>query len=100
MYNHRKTANSIFVKESKIFGKEFSKLKTTERSAFFLLEKWYVYMNKFENLDILLNECETAKIYFTSLPDYVQGAVLKNSSNIQTENELHRIAENAMHDFT
>lgn len=57
-------------------------------------------MNKFESLDSLLSGCETAKIYFTSLPDYVQGAVLKNGSNIRTEDELHRIAENAMHDFT
>ncbi len=56
-------------------------------------------MRKYENLDSLLNECSTAKIYFTSLPDYVRGAVLKNSSNIRTEEELHRIAESTMHEF-
>jgi len=56
-------------------------------------------MRKYENLDGLLNSCETAKIYFASLPDYVQGAVLKNSSKICTEDELHRIAESTMHEF-
>ncbi len=57
-------------------------------------------MKKFENLDSLLNGCETAKIYFASLPDYVQGAVLKKSSGIRTEDELHTVAESAMHEFT
>ncbi len=56
-------------------------------------------MSKYENLDSLLGSCETAKIYFASLPDYVQGAVLKNSSKIRTEEELHRIAESTMHEF-
>ncbi|MGN0674877.1 MAG: hypothetical protein ACI4KG_03955 [Oscillospiraceae bacterium] len=57
-------------------------------------------MKKYENLDSLLNSCETAKIYFASLPDYVRGAVMKNSSKIRTEDELHRIAESTMHEFT
>lgn len=57
-------------------------------------------MKKYENLDSLLNGCETAKIYFASLPDYVQGAVMKKSFNIRTEDELHRTAENVMHEFT
>lgn len=56
-------------------------------------------MDKYNNLDSLLNGCETAKIYFASLPDYVQGAVLKHSCDIRTEDQLHRIAENAMHEF-
>lgn len=56
-------------------------------------------MKKYENLDGLLAGCETAKIYFSSLPDYVQGAVIKNGSGILTEEELHRFAENAMHEF-
>ncbi len=56
-------------------------------------------MKKFENLDNLLSGSETAKIYFASLPDYVQGAVLKKSSNIRTEDELHNAAESAMHEF-
>ncbi|MCH5194073.1 MAG: hypothetical protein J1F11_08940 [Oscillospiraceae bacterium] len=56
-------------------------------------------MKKYENLDNLLAECETAKTYFSSLPDYVQGAVMKRSSSIFTETELHRVAENAMNDF-
>ena len=56
-------------------------------------------MRKFDNLDSQLAGCETAKIYFASLPDYVQGAVIKKGSNILTEEQLHRCAENAMHEF-
>ncbi len=56
-------------------------------------------MKKFENLDGLLAGSETAKIFFTSLPDYVQGAALRNSGNIFTEEELHRFAEKTMHEF-
>lgn len=56
-------------------------------------------MSRYENLDSLLNGSETAKIYFASLPDYVQGAVMKRSNDIRTEDELHRAAEKAMHEF-
>lgn len=56
-------------------------------------------MKKYDNLDSLLAGCETAKIYFASLPDYVQGAVIKRGSNILTEEQLHRCAESAMHEF-
>ena len=56
-------------------------------------------MKKYENLDKLLAGSETAKIFFTSLPDYVQGAALRNGSKILTEDELHRFAEKTMHDF-
>lgn len=56
-------------------------------------------MRKYDNLDSLLGSSETAKIYFASLPDYVQGAVLKSGSKIRTEDELHRVAEDAMHEF-
>ena len=56
-------------------------------------------MKKYENLDGLLAGSETAKIFFTSLPDYVQGAALRNGSQILTEDELHRFAEKTMHEF-
>lgn len=56
-------------------------------------------MKKFANLDGLLAGSETAKIFFSSLPDYVQGAAMKNGSNIFTEDELHRFAEKTMHEF-
>ncbi|MBR4097402.1 MAG: hypothetical protein IKK42_08895 [Oscillospiraceae bacterium] len=56
-------------------------------------------MNKYENLDSLLCSCETAKIYFASQPDYVRGAVVKNSTNIRTEDDLHRIAEETRNEF-
>ena len=66
-------------------------VKFTERNA--------MSMKKYENLDKLLAGSETAKIFFTSLPDYVQGAALRNGSKILTEDELHRFAEKTMHDF-
>ena len=56
-------------------------------------------MDKYKNLDSLLNSCETAKIYFASQPDYVQGAVMKNGADIRTEEELHRIAEKTRNEF-
>lgn len=56
-------------------------------------------MSRYENLDSLLRDSETAKIYFASLPDYVQGAVMKRSGDIRTEDELHRAAEKVMHEF-
>lgn len=56
-------------------------------------------MKKYENLDGLLAGSETAKTFFTSLPDYVQGAAIRNGSKILTEDELHRFAEKTMHDF-
>ena len=52
-------------------------------------------MRKYENLDSLLRGSETAKIFFASLPDYVQGAVMKSSSSIRTEDELHSTAVSA-----
>ncbi|MCM1023531.1 MAG: hypothetical protein NC395_05665 [Prevotella sp.] len=56
-------------------------------------------MRKYENLDSLLSGSKTAKIFFTSLPDYVQGAVMKRSCDIRTEDELHTAAERVMHEF-
>ncbi len=56
-------------------------------------------MKKFEDLDSLLTGSETAKIFFASLPDYVQGAVIKKSGSIRTEDELHNAAEEARHEF-
>ena len=63
------------------------------------LRKEVVSMRKYENLDSLLSGSETAKIFFASLPDYVQGAVMKRSSDIRTEDELHSAAERIMHEF-
>ena len=40
-------------------------------------------MEKTNDLDSLLNGCESAKIFFASLPDYVRGAVIKNSAEIK-----------------
>lgn len=57
------------------------------------------FMKKYANLDGLLADSETAKIFFSSLPDYVQGAVMKIGSTIFTEDELHRCAERVMHEF-
>ncbi len=56
-------------------------------------------MNRSDGIDKLLAESDTAKIFFASLPDYVQGAVLKNGSRIYTEDELHRFAERTIREF-
>ena len=62
-------------------------------------ERKYKHMKKYENLDGLLAGSEAAKNFFASLPDYVQGAAIRNGSKILTEDELHRFAEKTMHDF-
>ena len=49
---------------------------------------------KYQGLNALLSECSTAQTYFSSLPDYVQGAIQQREDNIQSEDELHRYAEN------
>lgn len=57
-------------------------------------------MEKTNDLDSLLSGCESAKIFFASLPDYVRGAVIKNSAEIKTEDELHAFADKIIHEFT
>lgn len=52
------------------------------------------------NLDRLLAASESAKIFYGSLPDYVRGAVIKNSDKITDEETLRRFADNIMHEFT
>lgn len=52
------------------------------------------------NLDRLLAASESAKIFYVSLPDYVRGAVIKNSDKITDEETLRRFADNIMHEFT
>ena len=56
-------------------------------------------MKKFDDLNGLLSGSDTAKMFFASLPDYVQGAVMRKSSRIDTEDELHRFAEKIMREF-
>ena len=56
-------------------------------------------MHRYRNLDSLLNSCETAKVYFTSLPDYVRGAAVKHSEKIRSEDDLHKFADGIIHEF-
>lgn len=56
-------------------------------------------MKKYDNLDNLLISEESARIFFGSLPDYVRGAVIKHSTDINTEDELHTLADSVMHEF-
>ncbi len=51
------------------------------------------------NLDNLLSSSESAKIFYCTLPDYVQGAVIKNSDRITDEDSLRDFAEKIMHEF-
>ena len=71
----------------------------TAKTNYRKIKKRSGFMKKYANLDGLLAGSETAKIFFSSLPDYVQGAVMKNGSTIFTEDELHRCAERVMHEF-
>lgn len=50
-------------------------------------------MHGMKNLDGLLENCESARIYFGSLPDYIQGAVIRNADRITDEEELHRFSD-------
>lgn len=50
-------------------------------------------------LDRLLSESDSAKIFYGSLPDYVQGAIMREMNNICDEESLHREADRIMHDF-
>ncbi len=52
-----------------------------------------------KDLNSLLKNSSTAQIFFNSLPDYVQGGVMLNASQITTEEELHRCADSVIHEF-
>ncbi len=45
-------------------------------------------MKNENNLTSLLQNNASAKEFFLTLPDYVQGAVEKNATNISSESEL------------
>lgn len=47
-----------------------------------------------EGLDGLLHTSSNAQQYFASLPEYVQEMVLQRRQKIQSEDELHRYADN------
>ena len=46
----------------------------------------------------LLSRSESAKSYFLSLPDYVQGMLQQRSDSVHTEQELRRSAETLLAD--
>lgn len=74
------------------------------------LKAWYNQTHIGENipevirmekgLDKLLSESSSAKIFYSSLPDYVQGAIMKNTDKITDEETLRREADRIMHEFT
>lgn len=49
-----------------------------------------------QGLQGLLSESASAKEYFLSLPEYVQGMIQQRSTSIQSEDELRRYAENLL----
>lgn len=53
-----------------------------------------------QGLDKLLSESSSAKIFYCSLPDYVRGAIMKNTDKITDEETLRREADKIMHEFT
>ena len=44
----------------------------------------------------LLSADMSAKEYFMSLPDYVQGMIQQRNDNVRTADTLHRYAENLL----
>lgn len=49
-----------------------------------------------EGLDMLLQNSREAKKYFSGLPEYVQEMIEQRGPSIQSEDELHRYAENLL----
>ena len=49
-----------------------------------------------KDLGSLLSANDTAKEYFMSLPDYVQGMIQQRSDNVHTVDELRGYAENLL----
>lgn len=48
------------------------------------------------SLNDLLAESSSAKSYFMSLPDYIQGMIQQRSDNVHNVDELRRYAENLL----
>jgi len=55
-----------------------------------------MHTEKFNGLSDLISQNSRAKAYFMSLPDYVQGMIQQRNDNVQSEDTLHRYAENLM----
>lgn len=52
---------------------------------------------KFEGgLNDMLQNCDSAKQYFMTLPEHVQGMIVQRSGNITSERDLIRYAENLL----
>ncbi len=56
-------------------------------------------MNMYDSLNTLLKTCDSARIYFLSLPHSVQKAILSSNKKITSEDELYLYAESIMHEF-
>lgn len=49
---------------------------------------------KYSGLDDLLKHNSQANDFFMSLPDYVQGTIRERGDRIDSEDDLHRYADN------
>ncbi len=52
-----------------------------------------------DSLNSLLESSREAKMFFGSLPDFVQGGIMLKSDAIKTEDDLHQCAESIFHEF-
>ncbi|MCC8042065.1 MAG: hypothetical protein LIO69_00825 [Oscillospiraceae bacterium] len=52
-----------------------------------------------KNLSAVLNESKSARDYFGSLPDYIQGGVMLHSDRINSEETLHECVESIFREF-
>lgn len=54
---------------------------------------------QYKNLTAVLEATDSAKSFFTALPDYIQGGVMLHSDSIKSEDDLHKCAENIFREF-
>ena len=52
-----------------------------------------------DSLNALLESNTEARTFFGSLPDFVQGGIILRSTEINTEEDLHKCAESIFHEF-
>lgn len=52
-----------------------------------------------DSLNALLESSNEARTFFGSLPDFVQGGIMLRSSEINSEDDLHKCAESIFHEF-
>lgn len=53
-------------------------------------------MQEYINLNSMLNTCQEARSYFSSLPDYVRDSIVKRGDNVCNMEDLKSYADNLL----